>query len=89
MILWSLLPVIAWCVFCSQVAKKNPFLLAFIAPIILILIDKLFLNGAISQTFVINRLTGVSDYNMTTLIFGLIFSAVCIALAIAKRSQRF
>jgi len=89
MILWSLVPVIAWCMFCSQVAKKNPFLLAFIAPIILILIDKLFLNGAISQTFVINRLTGVSDYNTTTLMFGLLFSAVCIVLAIAKRSQRF
>lgn len=89
MILWSLVPVIAWCVLCSQVAKKNPFLLAFIAPIILILIDKLFLNGAISQTFVINRLTGVSDYSVTTFVYGLIFSAICISLAIAKRSQRF
>lgn len=89
MILWSLVPIIAWCVLCSQVAKKNPFLLAFIAPIILILIDKLFLNGAISQTFVINRLTGVSDYNITTFVYGLIFSAICISLAIAKRKQRF
>jgi len=88
MVLWSLLPVIAWCVLCSEVANKNPFLLAFIAPIIFILVDKLFLNGVVSQTFVINRLTGIKDFTTMTLIWGLVFSAVCISFAIVKRSQR-
>ena len=89
MLLWSLLPVVAWCVFCSQVANKNPFLLAVIAPISLILIDKLFFNGVVSQVFVINRLTGVSDYNTTTLMTGIVFSVLCIGLAIMRRSQRW
>ena len=88
MVLWSLVPVIAWCVLCSEVAKKNPFLLAFIAPIIFILVDKLFLNGMVSQTFVINRLTGITNFETMPLIWGLLFSAACIALAIVKRSQR-
>lgn len=87
-LLWSLLPTIAWCVFCSEVAKKNPFLLAFIAPIIVIAVDKLFLNGVLSQTFIINRVTGVSEYSLMPLIWGSIFSVVCIVLAILKRSQR-
>ena len=59
-----------------------------IAPIILILVDKLFLDGVISQTFIINRLTGISDYTTMPLIWGLVFSGVCIALTITKRSQR-
>jgi len=87
-LLWSLLPTIAWCVFCSEIAKKNPFLLAFIAPIIVIAVDKLFLNGVLSQTFIINRVTGVSEYSLMPLVWGSIFSVICIALAILKRSQR-
>lgn len=85
---WSLLPVIAWCAFCSEIAKKNPFLLAFIAPILLIIIDKLFLNGILSQAFIINRLTGVANFSIMPLILGVIFSAACIFLTIVKRSQR-
>ena len=88
-LLWSMLPIITWCLLCSEIAKKNPFLLAFISPIILILVDKLFLNGTISQTFVINRLTGVSDHNLITLFWGVVFSAVCYALAVIKRGERF
>jgi len=87
-LLWSLLPTIAWCVFCSEIAKKNPFLLAFIAPIIVIAVDKLFLNGVLSQTFIINRVTGVSEYSLMPLVWGSIFSVICIALAVLKRSQR-
>ena len=87
-ILWSLLPIIAWCIFCSSIAKKNPFLFAFITPIILILIDKLFLHGVISQTFLINRITGVDHFSIKVLLTGLIFSAVCIGAAVVKRSQR-
>lgn len=87
-LLWSMLPIIAWCVFCSEVAKKNPFLMAFITPIILILVDKLFLNGVVSQTFVINRLSGVSQYTLMPLVWGILFSAVCVVLAVVKRSQR-
>lgn len=88
MLLWSMLPIIAWCVFCSEVATKNPFLLAFIAPIILILVDKLFLDGVVSQTFVINRFTGVSTYTLMPLLWGVVFSLVSIVFAVVKRSQR-
>ena len=87
-LLWSLLPVISWCLFCSEVAKKNPFLLAFIVPILVIVVDKLFLGGWLSQTFIINRVTGVSHYSVIPLLFGIVFSAICIGLAVLKRSQR-
>lgn len=85
---WSMVPVIAWCLLCSEIATKNPFLLAFVAPILLVLVDKLFLSGAISELLVINRLTGVDDYGAGPLLTGLIFAAICIAMAIIKRSQR-
>lgn len=88
-LLWSLLPIIAWCVFCSQVAKNNPFLLAFITPILVVVVDKLFLNGLLSQAFIINRITGVSEYSLMSLITGGIFSVICIGFAILKRSRRF
>ena len=87
-VLWSMLPVISWCLLCSAIAKKNPFLLAFIAPILFIVVDKLFFNGALSETFIINRLTGISHYTATPLISGLLFSAACFVLAVIKRSQR-
>ena len=88
LILWSLLPVVAWCALCSEVANKNPFLLAVIAPVLVILVDKLFLNGVISQTFIINRLTNVGNFDLMPLISGLIFSVVCVVLTVIKRSQR-
>jgi len=87
-LLWSLMPVVAWCVFCSGIANKTPFLLAIIAPVLLIFVDKLFLNGLISQQFIINRVTGVDEYSISTLVYGLVFSGICIFLAILKRSQR-
>lgn len=87
-LLWSILPVIAWCVFCSEIAQKNPFMLAFVAPIVLILVDKLFLNGVVSQTFVINRLYGITEHTLMALIWGFVFSAVCVVFAVIKRSQR-
>lgn len=87
-LLWSMLPTIAWCLLCSEIAKKNPFLLAFIAPILLVLVDKLFLKGAISELLVVNRLTGVDDHNALVLLTGLVFSAICVVLATIKRSQR-
>ena len=87
-ILWSLLPMIAWCIFCSSIANRNPFLLAFITPILLVIIDYLFFNGTVSETFVINRLTGVSQFSMIALISGVVFSAVCVAGALFKRAQK-
>ncbi len=87
-LLWSMVPTIAWCVLCSEIAEKNPFLLAFIAPILLVLVDKLFLNGVVSETLIINRLAGFDDYTVMPLVWGGLFSAACIALAITKRSQR-
>ena len=87
-LLWSMLPTIAWCLLCSQIANKNPFLLALVAPIVLILSDWLFLNGVLADTLVINRLTGVDSYTPTVLAIGLVFSAACLAFTIARRGQR-
>lgn len=88
LITWSLLPTVAWCIFCSEIARKNPFLLAFIAPILFVLVDKLFLNGVLSQTFIVNRLTGFADFSVTSLLGGFVFSAVCLFLAVIRRSER-
>jgi len=88
MILWSLLPTVAWCLFCSEVAKKNPFLLAFVAPILLWIIDSLFLSSIIGDNVMVNRWFGFNSYTSVPLISGLILSGVFIALAIVKRSQR-
>ena len=87
-VLWSLLPMISWCLLCSIITKKNPFLLAFLTPILLILIDTLFFNGVVSETFIINRLTGVSQFSLVALFSGVIFSIACIAGAIFKRTQK-
>ncbi len=88
LMLWSLLPVIAWCAFCSEVSRKNPFLLAVMAPILVVIVDKLFFNGVLSQTFIINRLVYFSNFTLVPLISGLVFSVVCIVLTVIKRSQR-
>ena len=88
MVVWALLPIIAWCLFCSEVAQKNPFLLAFIAPILLVLVDKLFLNGSISQTLVIDRFASFSNFELMSLFWGTLLSVVFFALAVVKRSQR-
>jgi len=87
-LLWSMVPTIAWCLVCSEIANKNPFLLAFVAPVILVLVDKLFLSGTVSELFVVNRLTGIDEYTVLPLITGLVFAAVCVVTATIKRSQR-
>lgn len=87
-LLWSMLPTIAWCLLCSQVANKNPFLMAILIPILAILVDKLFLSGAISDMFVINRLTGVEQYSAGLLIIGGLFAAACLGFTIARRGER-
>jgi hypothetical protein len=83
-----MLPTISWCLFCSGIAKKNPFLFAFITPIALVLVDKLFLNGTISDTLVINRVTNYDHFSALPLLLGLGLSAAFISLAIIKRRQR-
>lgn len=88
-LLWSMLPTIAWCLVCSQVANKNPFLLALVTPMLVILVDWLFLNGVLADTLVINRFSGVDTYTPVVLIIGLVFSAACLAFTIAKRGERF
>lgn len=87
-ILWSLLPTVAWCLFCSEVAKRNPFLLAFVAPILVWVVDSLFLNGVIGDYIMLNRWFGFNAYTSAPLISGLILSVVFISLAVVKRSQR-
>ncbi len=88
MIIWSLLPTVAWCLFCSEVANKNPFLLAFVAPILLWVVDSLFLNGVIGDNIRVNRWFGFNSYTSVPLISGLIISIAFIVLATTKRSQR-
>ena len=87
-IVWTLLPVISWCVLCSATAKRNPFLLAVITPILLILVDYLFFNGTVSELFVINRFSSVDKFSIFTLLSGLIFSMACIVGALFKRTQK-
>lgn len=88
MVIWSLLPTVAWCLFCSEVANKNPFLLALMAPVLVWVIDALFLD-VINNLIMVNRWFGFDDYTRMPLISGLILSVVFISLAIFKRSQRF
>lgn len=87
-IAWSLLPTIGWCFFCSEVANKNPFLLAVVAPVLLWVTDWLFLDGTIGNILHVNRWLGFDDYSMMPLISGLVISVVGIGFAIVKRSQR-
>lgn len=87
-LLWSMLPTIAWCLLCSQISNKNPFLLALVSPILVILSDWLFLDGVLADTLVINRLTGVDSFTPTVLIVGLIFSVSCLVFTIARRGER-
>jgi ABC-2 type transport system permease protein len=86
--LWSLLPTVGWCLFCSEVANKNPFLLAFVAPVLLWISDRLFLDGSIGNLLQVNRWIGFNDYSTMPLISGLVISAIGITLAVIKRSQR-
>jgi len=86
-VLWSLLPLVAWCVLCSAVAKKGPFLLAFVAPVVLIVIDKLFFELGISH-LIVDRFYSKNHDSTLLLISGFVFSAVCIFFATVKRSQR-
>jgi len=53
------------------------------------LVDNLVLNGWVSETFVINRLTGVDEHSFALMLWGVLFSAACLAFAIAKRGERF
>lgn len=85
---WTLLPVISWCMLCSAIVKRNPFLIAFITPILLMLIDYLFFNGAVSDFFVINRFTSANQFSTFSLFVGVIFSLACIAIALFKRTQK-
>jgi len=84
-----MLPLISWCVLCSEIAKKNPFLLAFVAPLVFIVIDKLFLDTGLSG-LILERFTYSNQVIESTrlLLTGIAFSAACIFIATIKRSQR-
>ena len=88
MITWTILPVVAWCLFCSSIAERNPFLLAFVAPLTLLLVDNLFFGGDTSKFLIADRFTAINNYSTLSIIVGLVFSAICITFAITKRSQR-
>jgi len=87
-LLWSMLPTIAWCLLCSQVANKSPFLMAIVVPLLLTIIDWLFLDGVIADTFVINRFSGIDHYTPTVLVIGMAFSLACLGFTIARRGER-
>ncbi len=86
-IAWLLLPLIAWCMFCSAVAKKAPFLIAFIAPVIVIVVDSLFFDLGIGD-LIVDRFKPSQHDSLLLLGTGLALSAVCVYFAIIKRSQR-
>ena len=88
LVLWSLLPTVAWCMFCSEFAKRNPFLLAVFVPIGVVIVDRLFFDGVVSDLLVINRTLWFSDYSMWPLVSGLALSSIFIVLATMKRRQR-
>jgi len=87
-IVWSLVPTVGWCLFCSEIANKNPFLLAFVAPVLLWISDWLFLDSAIINVLQVNRWVFYNDYSALPLMSGLIIAVIGIAVAIVKRSQR-
>lgn len=87
MMMWLMLPIISWCLLCSEIAKKNPFLLAFVAPVIVIFVDKLFFDTGLSG-LIMDRFSSKSHDSSLLLITGIGFSAVCIFMATIKRSQR-
>lgn len=87
-VIWSLVPTIAWCLMCSAIARKNPFLLAFITPILVMLVDRLFLNGQFSSSLISNRFSDFASASTMAIIWALIFTVACIAVAVVKRSQR-
>ena len=74
--------------FCSEFAKRNPFLLAFFVPIGVVIVDRLFFDGVVSDLLVINRTLWFSDYSMWPLVSGLALSSIFIVLATMKRRQR-
>jgi len=78
-LLWSMLPTISWCLLCSQIANKSPFLIALVVPLLVTIVDWLFLNGIIGDTFVINRFNGIDHYTPTVLVVGVIFSIACLS----------
>ena len=88
MTLWSLVPTASWCLFCSQFADKNPFVLAFFGPIIFWIIDSLFLDGFFNSIIMVNRWISFDEYYSMPLISGLVMAVVFITLAITLRSQR-
>lgn len=88
MVVWSLIPTVAWCLFCSEIANKNPFLLAFLAPVLFWIVDSMFLDGTIGNVLQVNRWINFNDYSTMPLVSGLIMAAVFIVLATVKRSQR-
>lgn len=87
MTVWLMLPVISWCLLCSELAKKNPFLLAVVAPTLLIFVDRLFFDTGVSQ-LITDRFSINNDGSIMLLITGFVFSVGCIVVATVKRSQR-
>jgi len=87
MVAWLLLPLVAWCMFCSEISKRGPFLLAFIAPIVLMIVEVLFFDVGLGD-LIINRFYPSNHDSMLLLVTGLGLTVVCIYFAIIKRSQR-
>lgn len=87
-LLWSMLPTVSWCLLCSQIANKSPFLLALVVPLLVTVVDWLFLDGVIGDTFVINRFNGIDHYTPTVLVIGMVFSLACLVFTIARRGER-
>ncbi len=87
-LLWSMLPTISWCLLCSQIANKSPFMLALFVPLTVAIVDWLFLDGTIADLFIINRFSGIDHHTPTVLILGSIFSIACLVTTVLRRGQR-
>jgi len=84
---WLLLPMVSWCLLCSEVAKRIPFLLAFIVPIIAVAVDFLFIDVGLTN-LIFDRFLLKNHTSLTLLVSGVVFSLVCVFIATTKRSQR-
>jgi len=84
---WALLPAVAWCMLCSEIANKTPFLLAVIAPIMAMTVNKLFLDNPIND-IILDRFFDKGQDSIMLLVVGLIFAIACLVFTTIKRSQR-
>jgi len=61
MILWTL-PIFTWFMLVSSFSRRSPFLLAFIIPILTIVIEKIFFDGSLILHAITSRFSYLENY---------------------------